>query len=163
MAWLRSFRVYEQVARGEARGGTFIKVRWVDVDKGEPGAPAIRPRLCAREPKFLNPGLEGTFAGTPPLEGLKVLLSRVATRSGTDQAMLEGRVQIRGEGLLLCQALEFEPRPHAGVLRLWQALEFEPRMRLWHAPGFEPRMPLEFEPRIRARATSCCIGNAACE
>jgi len=77
--WVHSFGVYDKVPRVQSQGYPFIKVRWVEVDKGEPGAPEIRSRLVAREFKFLNPTMSNVFAGTPPLEALRILLCKVTT------------------------------------------------------------------------------------
>ena len=64
----------------DATGKPPIKVRWVDVNKGSKEMPEIRSRLVAKEIKRSEkPEL---FAGTPPLESLKLLLS-VAASSGS--------------------------------------------------------------------------------
>ena len=54
-----------------------MKVRWVDTDKGD----RHRSRLCAME--FRRKAEATWFAGTPPLESLKILAVLLATRRRT--------------------------------------------------------------------------------
>ena len=45
----RNRRVYDVVPRTSIRAGSkIVGVRWVDTDKGSPGAPRIRSRLVAQ-------------------------------------------------------------------------------------------------------------------
>ena len=54
-----------------------IKLRWVDVNKGDDSKPKYRSRIAAKEIKTNNrPDL---FAATPPIEHIKYLISRVAS------------------------------------------------------------------------------------
>ena len=58
-----------------------VTVKWVDTDKGQDGEEAIRSRLVARD--FRAKGekdREDLFAATPPLELLRLLISKTATR-----------------------------------------------------------------------------------
>lgn len=58
-----------------------MKVRWIDVNKGDEETPNYRSRLVAKESRS-DGGIgeaEELFAGTPPLEALKILLSEAAT------------------------------------------------------------------------------------
>ena len=79
--FLRSFPVYKHVDAGEAEGHEIIDTRWVDVNKGDQNNMNVRSRLCAKEFKWKNPWLEDTFAGTPPWEGIKMVLSKAMTKS----------------------------------------------------------------------------------
>ena len=56
-----------------------ISTRWVDVNKGDDKNPVYRSRLVAKEFKRLGLDDDDLFAGTPPLEALKLLVSAAAT------------------------------------------------------------------------------------
>ena len=59
-----------------------VKLRWIDVNKGDDTCPNYRSRIVAKEiKKDLRPEL---FAATPPLEYIKYLISRCASRQGGD-------------------------------------------------------------------------------
>ena len=61
---------YERIGKGP------ITIRWVDVKKGDNINPNYRSRLVARE---INPHKrDDLFAGTPPLEALKCIMSIIA-------------------------------------------------------------------------------------
>ena len=68
----------------ERTGRPPIRGRWVDVNKGDDMKQNYRSRYVAGEIKSLHGGAsrEGTFAAMPPLESLKPLLSKVASRTG---------------------------------------------------------------------------------
>ena len=51
----------------------------MDVNKGDDRCPSYRPRLVAKE---FRDGSESIFAGTPPLEAMKILFSMAATERG---------------------------------------------------------------------------------
>jgi len=55
-----------------------ISVRWVLVNKGDDDAPFYRARLVARQ--IRHQGVESVFAPTPPLEGIRSVLSLAATK-----------------------------------------------------------------------------------
>ena len=58
-----------------------VSVKWVDTDKGHDGEENIRSRLVARD--FRTKGdkdREDLFAATPPLELLRLIISKTATR-----------------------------------------------------------------------------------
>ena len=83
--YFRKMKVYTKVHRREAYGVTGkppIKVRWVDVNKGSKEVPEIRSRLVAKEIKVND--RSDLFAGTPPLEALKLLLSMAASSGEED-------------------------------------------------------------------------------
>ena len=76
MEFVRDLAVYRYRWRKDmiAERRSPVRVRWVDQDKGE----RFRARLCAMEFKRKT---EATwFAGTPPLESLRLLASMLATR-----------------------------------------------------------------------------------
>ena len=66
-----------------------IKGRWVDVNKGDDVVEVYRSRYVAREIRDQHGGAhrEGLFAAMPPLEALKILISKTAgwgRRTATD-------------------------------------------------------------------------------
>ena len=84
--------VYIKIPRRAAlqKGAKIIDVRWLDIDKAEPGMPPdVRSRCVARE--FANEVRDDLFAGTPALEAIKMLISMVASsgqgRSPTKRLM----------------------------------------------------------------------------
>jgi len=83
--------VWKKITRAEAtrRGWKIIKTKWIDINKGDAEHPLIRSRFVGKE--FNNGEVGGLFAGTPPLEALRLLLSRAASRgkkSGRKVVML---------------------------------------------------------------------------
>ena len=62
----------------KVKGKKPIRVRWVDVNKGDDDHPKIRSRLVARE--IRAPGTESVFAPTPPLEALRTIISMATTK-----------------------------------------------------------------------------------
>ena len=80
MAFFRKLRVYDVVPRDQAfarTGRAPIRVKWVDVNKGSEEVPNYRSRLVAAEIAVgARPDL---FAGTPPAEAMRYLLSMAAT------------------------------------------------------------------------------------
>ena len=79
LEFMHKLGVYRKVPRSEARGSK-LGVKWVDVDKGDYQRRDVRSRLCAKEFKFLDPFMPGTFAATAPLECLKFLISIMQTK-----------------------------------------------------------------------------------
>ena len=69
-----------------------IKGRWVDVNKGDSTHPEIRSRLVVQETKgrsIIEAGdVLQTFAATPPLEVIKLLLSILATGNRGERLMV---------------------------------------------------------------------------
>ena len=58
-------------------------VRWVDTDKGfMAGEMMVRSRLVAMDFKGGDKDRDDLFAGSPPLEAKRLLLSRAGTRRG---------------------------------------------------------------------------------
>ena len=60
-----------------ARGWKIVKTRWIDINKGDQQSTIYRSRLVGKE--FNNGEMDGLFAGTPPLEALRLLISDAAT------------------------------------------------------------------------------------
>ena len=89
LKYLRDLGVYEKVDEKEARekyGITPIDTKWIDTDKAFEGEPMqIRSRNCARE--FKSDDRPDLYAGTPPLEALKVVMSIAANHKGTFSIM----------------------------------------------------------------------------
>ena len=80
MAEFRKHGVYKLVKISEclrATGKPPVGVRWVDINKGDEVNPDYRSRLVAQELK--RDRCMDLFAATPPLEALKLLLSRAVT------------------------------------------------------------------------------------
>ena len=83
--FMRELRVYHEVPmsyldKSELKA---VGTRWVCTNKGDAANPFIRARLVAQETKRVSEltpqDASGTFAATPPLESLKVMLSRCMT------------------------------------------------------------------------------------
>ena len=82
LMFMRELQVYhgDLVSYLDKSGLKAIGTRWVYTNKGDVANPFIRARLVAQGTKrviYLTPeDASSTFAATPPLEGLKVMLSR---------------------------------------------------------------------------------------
>ena len=89
LKYLRDLGVYEKVDEKEAvekYGVTPIDTKWVDTDKAFEGEPMqIRSRICARE--FKSDDRPDLYAGTPPLEALKAIISIAANHKETFSIM----------------------------------------------------------------------------
>ena len=71
--------VYKKIPRRAMlqNAGRTIRTRWIDVNNGDEGAPDYRSRLVGKE---FNDGADPSlFAATPPLEALRLIVSRAAT------------------------------------------------------------------------------------
>ncbi|MDA8582757.1 reverse transcriptase domain-containing protein [bacterium] len=88
IGYAEKMNVWKKISRAEAkrRGIKVIKVRWIDINKGDMERECYRSRLVAKE--FNTSDEEGLFAATPPLEGLKYLLSDAATCGGVDEKVV---------------------------------------------------------------------------
>ena len=74
-------KVWEMRPRDECMkvtGKKPISVRWVLTNKGDDEVPSYRARLVARQ--IRHQGVESIFAPTPPLEGVRTVLSLAATQ-----------------------------------------------------------------------------------
>ena len=82
-----------------------IGVRWVDTEKGDG---SVRCRLVARDFKGKEVGeREDLFAATPPLEGLRLLISSAATRR---RKRREGRRGVRKMMFIDAKKAHLNPR-----------------------------------------------------
>ena len=79
MTYFEKMQVYERVPRAEQKKiqGKIIGTKWIDVNKGDFDNPNIRFPLVGKE--FRTGPDDALYAGTPPLEALRVMLSRAAT------------------------------------------------------------------------------------
>ena len=88
LKYLRDLGVYEKVDEKEAvekYGVTPVDTKWVDTDKAFEGEPMqIRSRMCARE--FKSDDRPDLYAGTPPLEALKAIISIAANHKKLSQS-----------------------------------------------------------------------------
>ena len=77
--YIKRMRVYDVVSRAELernRKGKLIKGRWIDVNKGDSLKPDIRSRYVGKE--FATGVDASLYAGTPPLEALKLIIGEAA-------------------------------------------------------------------------------------
>ena len=88
--------VWRHVPRDECfqnTGKPPIKLRWIDINKGDDTSPLYRSRIVAKEINtHARPDL---FAATPPVEYIKYLVSRAA--SGQHKAQLD-RIMLQDIG-----------------------------------------------------------------
>ena len=78
MSYFEKLGVYERVPRSHqvATGGKVVGVRWVDIDKGDAEDTNYRSSLVGRE---FNVGRDDAlYASSPPLEALRLIVSRAA-------------------------------------------------------------------------------------
>ena len=96
MKYIRKMGVYWKVSRDEAKreGPKVIATRWIDINKGDDGNPNVRYRLVARELN-LDKRLD-LFAATPPLETIKMLLSKCAKGQAQSKPLRIGIIDING-------------------------------------------------------------------
>ena len=93
LAWLKKECVYERVPLSQAKGD-LLKIKWLDINKGDHDNPKVRSRLVAKEIKKAKPKemqLEGadTFSSTPPVETVFALFSLFMTEEkGMDKKMM---------------------------------------------------------------------------
>ena len=81
MKYFKEYRVYEKVPEQECwykTGHGPIGTKWIDVNKGDEINPEYRSRLVAQEIK--TDKSQELFAGTPPLEAKKMLMSLATTQ-----------------------------------------------------------------------------------
>jgi hypothetical protein len=78
--FFRDRRVYDKILRSQVpKGAKVISVRWIDVNKGDSVKRDYRSRLVARQIKD-GVGKEEWFAGTPPLEAMRLIVSVAASK-----------------------------------------------------------------------------------
>ena len=89
LKYLRDLGVYEKVNEKEAvakYGITPVDTKWIDTDKAFEEEPMqIRSRMCAKE--FKSDDRPNLYAGTPPLEALKAIISIAANNKDTFSIM----------------------------------------------------------------------------
>ena len=61
-------------------------IKWLDTNKGEEKVPNYRSRCVAKEVAYFKQG--SSFAATPPLEVMKMILSSVATGNNGERLMI---------------------------------------------------------------------------
>ena len=80
LKYLKDMKVYNLVPRRQALQRTRrapIRVKWVDINKGDAEDPCYRSRLVAAE---INTHAQaGIYAGTPPIEAMRHVISKAAT------------------------------------------------------------------------------------
>ena len=86
LGYVHNYGVYKKVPVAvcwERTGKAPIRVKWVDINKGDEEHPDYRSRLVAMEirPKWQA----AAFAGTPPLEAMRFLLSLARTHGERNQ------------------------------------------------------------------------------
>ena len=90
MKFFDGMRVYDRVPRSEQAetGGKVIGTKWIDVNKGDLDRPNIRCRLVGKE--FKTAPDDALYASTPPLEALRMIVSRAATysRGGQERELM---------------------------------------------------------------------------
>ncbi len=73
IGYFKKHKVYRKVPRD---GKKVIAIKWIDINKGDNKTPNVRSRLVAKE--FRQKKENDLFAGTPPVESLRYLLSSAA-------------------------------------------------------------------------------------
>ena len=90
MKFFDGTKVYDRVPREEQAktGGKIIGTKWIDVNKGDIDNPNIRCRLVGKE--FRTTPDDALYASTPPLEALRLIISRAATldKHGKEREMM---------------------------------------------------------------------------
>ena len=86
--YIRSKKVWTKIPRAEAqrRGLKVIKTKWIDINKGDDDNPVYRSRFVAKE--YNDGEAPGLFAGTPPLEAMRYIIHRAATRGSKRKVVM---------------------------------------------------------------------------
>ena len=82
---LYKHKVYKKVPISQCwaeTGKAPIKVKWIDINKGDDANPVYRSRMVGKE--FNNEAMDGIFAGTPPLDAMRCLVHEAATIQSTN-------------------------------------------------------------------------------
>ena len=93
--YVRGMRLYDKVPIAECRvrtGRNPISVRWIDINTGDEAQPNYRSRLVARETNTCK--RDDSFAATPPLEALKLILSMTATANKGEIVMVNDKSRV---------------------------------------------------------------------
>ena len=78
----RKMGVYSYVPKEHAEQdmeGTFVRTKWVRIDKGTPASPKVRCRLVAQGLGF-GERMDELFAGTPSLSAVKMALANASIK-----------------------------------------------------------------------------------
>ena len=89
MTYVKKHVVYERVPRSmcwRETGKPPISTGWADTNKGTTEKPNVRSRWVARE--FNTGPCPGLYAPTPPLEGVKLVVSAAASSVDPDVVIL---------------------------------------------------------------------------
>ena len=92
--YLMRMKVYDVVSRKamtQSGNGRLIKGRWLDVNKGDSTSPDIRSRYVGKE--FATGVDASLYAGTPPLEALKILICHAASHKDDDMHIMLSEVK----------------------------------------------------------------------
>ncbi len=94
--FFRDRKVYDKILRSQVpKGAKVISVRWIDINKGDSVKKDYRSRLVARQMKY-GVVKEEWFAGTPPLEAMRLIISVAAskkTRGGKRYGLMANDVR----------------------------------------------------------------------
>ena len=85
MKFFSDMGVYTRVPRS-TMNGKIIKTRWIDINKGDSVRKKYRSRLVGKE--FKTYADDSLYASTPPLEALRLIMSRAATDDGTVRELM---------------------------------------------------------------------------
>ena len=79
MDYFSEMKVYDQVPSSHlaTAGGNIIGTMWIDTNKGDDDNPNVRCSLVGKE--FRTGPDDALFASTPPLEALRLIISRALT------------------------------------------------------------------------------------
>ena len=88
MKFFNDMAVYTRVLRSEQLRckGKIIKTRWIDINKGDSIDVNYRSRLVGKE--FKTYADDSLYASTPPLEALRLIVSRASTNDGTNRQLM---------------------------------------------------------------------------
>ena len=87
--YVRKMNLYTKVLMSECLSKTGkkpIALRWIDINKGDQASPNYRSRLVAKEINIHKRG--DLFAGSPPLEALKIVISMTASNNNGEVLMI---------------------------------------------------------------------------
>ena len=89
LEYIRKMKLYTKVHASECwkkTGKAPIKVRWIDINKGDTKGPNYRSRLVAKEINTCKKN--DLFAATPPLEAFKLVISMATTNNRGEIVMI---------------------------------------------------------------------------
>ena len=109
MDYFGKMGVYHKVPRKtmQQHGGRTIGTRWIDINNGDEESPDYRSRSVGKE---FNVGSDpALYAATPPLEALRIIVSRSATTRRGSGNMKVMANDVRRASILSCSS-------HAGCV-----------------------------------------------